>query len=375
MNPPRQSPAVPSLLRRMNVRRVLETIQTHGPSTRAQLTRYTRISPPTMSKLIDQLVQSGLLEADPEPVATSGRPAILFRLASQSALVLAAVIDVRECTVTATGLDGEQFPDRLIRFDTPSSYQQLLNRLTEACQKLMERKGPTCLGLGLTVPGLIDRDEGRVVLSPNMHFLNGRTPGHALSERLGVDAVTLQEEHALCLAARMFGKAREVANFAVVDISRGFGGEIGHMTVHPSGKTCGCGNRGCLETVATDTAVAQAISAQLGHPVTIEELVRQARAGELKPGRILDETLKYLAIGIGAAINIFNPELILVHGQLFDLGEDVMDQLVEQVGHRSLAPSMQSCRLLRTAASKETGAVAGVIQHVYTRMGPRLRVG
>ena len=156
-----------------------------------------------------------------------------------------------------------------------------------------------------------------------------------LRHRLRMPTAMLQEEHALCLAEQIFGQARDTDDFAMVDISEGlgmgvvsggrliagcegYGGEIGHMTVRPDGEPCGCGNRGCLETVATDRAFARAVSALVQRPMTIEEAVAAVRAGRVSAGQIVSDTLEYLAWGLGAVINIFNPSLLIVYGRMFD---------------------------------------------------------
>ena len=384
-----QEEAVPGLLRRLNVRRVLDTLHELGPSTRAQLTRRTRISPPTMSKLMSQLVRAGLVEQDATPVVTRGRPGVLFRLAARNVQVVAVVLDVHRCTVTSAGLDGNLANGRSFSFPTPDRFERLTEALVKHVRELIAENGVPCIGLGLTVPGLIDRQRGEVVFSPNMHFLDGKNPGRVLSERLGMEVVTLQEEHALCLGERMFGKAKGLSDFAVLDITeglgmgaftggrfltgaRGFGGEIGHITVEPKGRLCGCGNRGCLETIATDTALALAFSEQFGRPLDIDTVIRMARVGELKPGEILERAIDFLAIGVAAVINILNPEAVLIYGRMFDLQDGLLARLEEKVKQRALKPSVEGCRIVRTEANKHLGAIAAVIEHVYNRMGPRM---
>ncbi len=99
----------------------------------------------------------------------------------------------------------------------------------------------------------------------------------------------------------------------------GFAGEIGHITLIPGGRRCGCGNRGCLETVASDTALAKQVSRRLGRQIDIDELIRLTRAGKLDPQEECKEVIHYLAIGLATVINIFNPSTLFIHGQLFDV--------------------------------------------------------
>src|SRR5262249_42512340 len=155
-------------------------------------------------------------------------------------------------------------------------------------RKLQEELRGNVLGLGVSLPGLLNRRQERTLISPNVHQLDGHQFGNDLRKSLGMEVAVLQESHALCLAEQTYGAAKGVGDLAMLDISEGLGlgvmlngqileghsgmaGELGHVTVELNGRKCGCGNRGCLETVATDTALAAAVSKRLGRKVTVEE--------------------------------------------------------------------------------------------------------
>ncbi len=384
-----QTPAVPALLRRLNARLVLETMHAVGPCTRADLVRHTGISPPTMSKLIEGLFAAGLVEEDSERVITNGRPGVRFRLATHNVQVLGAVVDVHTCSVLSSGLDGRSTPELARTFPTPASYPALLRVLTDALKQVRKQRGVRCLGLGLTVPGLLNRATRRVSFSPNMHFLDGHDLARDLGQKLQVEALALQEDYALCIAERMFGAARLLNDFAVVEMhagfgagmfsngqfiagSEGYGGELGHITVNPDGPRCGCGNHGCLELYATDAAFARAVSTQRGCALPMATLLAEARAGTFDPRPFLAPVLDYLAIGVAALINLFNPAAVFLYGDLFDLAPDVLDRLRERVARRALGPSHAACRIERTQVNKPLAAVAGIIQHLHNQLGPRI---
>ena len=180
--------------------------------------------------------------------------------------------------IAATGLDGQLQAERTLRFATPESYESLLEAIVKHARRLMPRREKTAtLALGLTAPGLIDRQQQQVLFSANLHQLDGRFLAGDLQERLGLRTILLHETDALCLGERGFGQARGMDDFALVDATGGLGaavmsrgqvmaghsglaGEIGHITVDPQGRRCGCGNIGCLETVASDLALAGLIS-------------------------------------------------------------------------------------------------------------------
>jgi len=377
----------PQLLRRMTVRRVLELLQSNGPSTRADLTRLSGISAPTVSKAIAALLDSGLVEEGEASAASLGRPGTVLRLARDAAQVIGVVVDARECRVSASGLDGQIRGDLVESFPTPRTYQTLIDQISRAAARLMERPSVKTLSLGMSIPGLINRREERAVFSPNLHVTDGHSPAVDLSRRLGIDCVMYQETHALCLGERMFGGPEPLDDFVVLEISTGLGlgvitegrlmeghsglaGELGHVTVVPDGRLCGCGNHGCLETVATDSAFARAISEQVGRPVEIDEAVSLIRDNVLRADDELRRVCEYLAIAMAAAINVFNPATLFVHGRLFDAQDGVFEMACELTRRRALAPSLADCRIQRARFNKSQGAIAAAMQLVLDSLGP-----
>ena len=152
----------------------------------------------------------------------------------------------------------------------------------------------------------------------------------------------------------------------------GLAGELGHITINPDGRLCGCGNRGCLETVATDAALASLISERLGRSLNIDEITRLVRAGEIVADVELRRTCESLSIAIAAGINLFNPATLLVHGKLFDIQDGLFEMTTELVRRRALAPSLQDCHIQRARCTKLQGAVATAVYSLTHALGPTL---
>ena len=287
--------AQPQLLSQINERSVLRVLQSRGPCSRADVTRQLEVTAPTVSKAVASLLRSGLLEEFDVPRNGRGRPARQLRLASVSAQVLGFVIDAGECRVVSAGLDGCLDPESEVRFSTPDTYEALLDGVASRIG-LLQKSGVQTLGLGISLPGLVDSNLQTGLLSPNVPLTNGHSPGRDLTERLGFPSILLQECHALCLAERQYHNARNLDDFAILDATTGVGlavltegrlltgrgglaGEIGHLPVAPDGVRCGCGRRGCLETLASDSALARLVSERLG------QKLRQAQWPRQRPGQ------------------------------------------------------------------------------------------
>jgi N-acetylglucosamine repressor len=371
----------PALLRRMNERRLLEVLQRGEPSSRAALARVSGLTPPTVSKVIESLLARGLVEEYDSGRHALGRPGKMVRMATQSAMVLGVVIDADNSCVTAAGLDGRISEQQTRRFPTPDSYAALLDRLEEQGRSLMARSSATCRGVGVSVPGLVNERLQQVVFCPNLHLLDHQNPAHDLEQRLGVSCVLVHEVQALCLGERTYGDARTLDDFAMLDVTQGLGlgvvvggrllsghsgmaGEIGHNTADPTGIRCGCGNRGCLETLATDAALVRMVRDRLAKPVSTKEVadLLDERPGDFQHG--IDVVAEYLAIAIATVINTFNPTTIFVHGRLLIQHKERFDHVLERVRQRTLTPLLAECTIIPTRSSKRQGAIATIMRRI-----------
>jgi N-acetylglucosamine repressor len=389
---PNGSGAQASLLRQLNTRQVISALQRHGPLSRADIARHTGISGPTITRTVVDLLAGRLVEEGDFQVPAGGRsqlgrPGKVLRLASEAVSVQGVVIGVSQCELVCAGLDGA-LQGEPVAFATPRRYGDLVRRIVDQLQRHRDDSDTNVLGVGISIPGLLRREDKRTLVSPNLHQTDGQQLGVDLAERLKTlglenEVVLSQEMQALCLGERMYGAARDVNHFAMVDIAEGLGlgvmqngeflsgsnglaGELGHITVDIQGKPCGCGNRGCLETVATDSALAAALSRKLGTQRSLEEWLPLLQSGEAHATRELDEWLDYLAVGLAAVINLFNPRRLFVHGRGLDAAPELFARLIERTSARALSPSLADCQIIRARGSKRQGAVAAIIERLTT---------
>jgi predicted NBD/HSP70 family sugar kinase len=373
--------AHPALLSKINERHVLRTLQQRGALSRAEVARMSGMSAPTAAKAVESLLKAGLLEEGDARETSRGRPGKKLWLARQTTQVLGLVVDADRCRLVAAGIDGALHAEHQIEFVTPSTYDDLLAHAQVFCRELMAREGIATAGLAICLPGMVDYRRGRSILSPNVPVTNEHTPAQDLGARLGIDAVIIQESHALCLGERHFGNARNRDDFAMLDITTGIGlgvmsggrlltghsglaGEIGHITVELDGRQCGCGNFGCLETVASDAGLAWAVSQKLGRRVSVDEVIELILTDEQAIASELIRTIRYLAVGLAAVINLFNPSTLFVHSRMIAASEKLFERLIEETCHRTLPPSYTDCEIILAQSSKRQGAIAAIIEHL-----------
>lgn len=383
--------AEPALLRRINQRCILKVIQRSGASSRATLARMSGLTPPTVSKVVESLLMQGIVEEFEQDRPPLGRPHKLVKMATTSAVVLGVVIDAGSSCVTETGLDGQVTEEKTLRFRTPDTYERLLDELEQRCRTLLSRTIAKPRGVGVSVPGLVSERLEQVVFCPNLHLLDHRNPAGDLETRLGIECLLLHEPQALCLAERMYGIARDLENFAMLDVTQGLGlgvvvggmiltgnsgmaGEIGHITADPTGIRCGCGNRGCLETLATDAALMRMMQDRVKKPLTLAEAAAMLDEQNADFESEIQVVTGCLAIAIAAVINTFNPTTVFVHGKLLVENKDRFDRVVDGVRQRTLMPLLAECTIVPTRSSKRQGAIAGIMHWLTEGRTPGLGI-
>jgi len=253
----------------------------------------------------------------------------------------------------------------------------------------MLASGAVVHGIGLSVPGLVNARLREIVFSPNLHLLDRHNPARDLEARLGTPCLMVHESDALVLGEWLYGGARDLDNFGVLDTVNGLGlgvmsggrlltghsgmaGEIGHMTVAPDGVRCGCGNRGCLETLATDAALVRLMGDRLGRVVALDEAADLVTTRPADFQHEIHVVSEHLAIAISAVINIFNPTALFVHGVLLAGVPERFAQVIERVRQRTLTASLADCTIVATKSSKRQGAVAGMMHHLTSACAPTL---
>ena len=379
----------PRLIRQLNDRSVFEAIEEMGLSSRAQLSRITGGSAPTMAKAVRRLRELGLLDevglSSPEG---AGRPGRMFRIAKVSSQVIGVAIDCRFCQVTPAAIDGSYSREKVITIKTPADYPSLLREVLKAIRHVADH-GPKTLAMGIGIPGMVDSRDGKILLAPNLHCLDGRRIGFDIELETGIKSYVLHETLASCLAEQSYGLAKKREHLVLISVLEGYAcsavvggqlleghdgmaGEMGHIPVDVNGALCGCGNRGCLETVATDQSLARRISERLGRKIEIEELIELVSSSKIDITAEIADTLNYLAIGVAGAVNTFNPELVLVATRMFDLAPNAFDDLISLVRQRSVRPLVNRCQIVRSAGDKLQGGVAAALRGLKNSLGPTM---
>ncbi len=377
--------------RQRNLERVMGVLQARSPLSRAEISEATGISYPTVSRIISDLVNSEVVTKRDDNYLGIGRPRKVYELASTNRTVLGLVLGPARCEIVLGGCDGSIRDDSTFFFNMPDNYEYFLDEITRQVERIKTEYQLCPLGIGMTVPGQIDRHSQRLISCPNIPQLVGKQIGVDLHEKLGMQTSVVQCMHGAFLAERLFGVAKQIDNFILLTHSGGIGiavcshgklvqgvgglaGEFGHTVVDPDGPLCGCGNRGCLETFASDNAVAKAISKKTGRSLSYPEAIELIQSGGVEATDILNTTIKYLANAASLLINVFNPEALFLYGFLWNADPELFERFKELIAERTLKTNYDQCRLIanqgRPQIVERRGAIAALVHKLS--LGERL---
>lgn len=403
---PRYRTGDQTLVREMNLAIILRYLQESAPLSRAQLAGLTGLNKTTVSSLVEELLDRGLIREAGMDTSGAGRPATLLNLDPQAGYIIGIELGVGFISIFLTDFVGHVVW-RHLQETAPSAPQDVLLdqafHLIDEARATAQAHGVRLLGLGLTLPGMVDVENGVLIFSPNLQWRDVPLR-QIVRQRVGdVPVFVDNDANASALGEHLFGVARRSQNFVFVvagvglggglflngDLYRGSGGlagEVGHtsFTVDRS-RPCRCGNRGCWETfgnqysliervrarleVGRDSLIPQLMAAQ-SVPLTLSIIAQAADAGDAEALEALSETGEAIGLGIANLINIFNPEIVVVGGAMSTAGRHLLPSIQQVIQERALAETCARAQVLLSAFGPDAsvmGAVALVVKEMLSK--------
>ncbi len=361
MSSPPSGAATAASARGHNLGRLLTLVHREGPQPRSALTRRTGLNRSTVGGLVGELVAAGLVtETDPVASTGVGRPSPLVA-ADPSVAVLTVNPDIDALTLGLVGLGGAVH--KRIRYPTLGSLTateavNLVAALVAGMRSELDSRF-SVLGVGVAVPGLIERDTGTVILAPHLQWREEPLAAR-MTATTGYHCVVANDARTAMIAEGWFGAGRGRQDFVYLNGSasgigggivtagrpvlgrHGFAGEFGHRVVHPGGRGCHCGRTGCLETevrrdlllaaVGLDDATAEQLPSRLDadrSPAVRSEIARQT---------------DWLAQGLSDLVTALDPEAVVLGGFLATLAQAShgrLQELVRRTGFAALSEDVE----------------------------------
>ncbi len=288
------------------------------------------------------------------------------------------------------------------RTEATEGQQAVVARMLDAAREVMAQSGVTrsqITAVGIGAPGPLDIKTGMTMSPPNLPGWRCVPLRQLVEDGLGITAFLEKDTNAAALGEFHFGAGRGTRHMIYVTASTGIGsglildgklyygadgmaGEIGHTTILPDGPLCGCGNRGCLESLASGTAIAhlarervnRGISTRITElaennldRITAELVAKAAAQGDIEAREILAQAMNYLGIGVANLVNLFNPQLIVIGGGLTHIGEELFELVRNAIIRHAFPRPAQTVRVARAELGDQVG-ILGTAAVALTRM-------
>jgi N-acetylglucosamine repressor len=351
------------LIKEINQVLLFNTIRERGPISRAQLAKELSLSPTTVTVIVDYFMANGFLIETGKGDSSGGRKPVLVKLTPNAGHVIA--VDLEQYRAAILNLEAEilftKILPRVGKKEWLASLLQVIHELIQAC-------GPEVrlLGIGIAVPGIIDSDKGKVLTASNLD-INHVSLKEELQEHFQVPILLENDANAAAFGEYLYGHGQQVDNFLYLHVGKAVGaglflsgslftggaggaGEFGHISVDPSGTLCHCGNIGCLGKLISEPFLIQqwrqwtGIGIESGTPSLIE-LVELSNKGDEIAERLMDFAGELLGRGVVTLVNLFNPTLILLGGELALNNTRMLQQVKNQVELRSLSMFSKHVRI------------------------------
>jgi N-acetylglucosamine repressor len=381
-------------MKSQNKSTILNVIRLQGPISRAEIAKLTRLTPPTVTNIVSELLESRLVMESEHGESTGGRKPIMLRINSAAYHVIGVYAGSLKVKAVAAQLDGKIVHQTELAIPSSPTKEQFLQVLLQAVRLGLEGSGRTreeILGIGVGMHGLVDPTRGISIFAPNLNLYDIDIKG-VLESEFGLSVEVDNDVRALALGESWFGQGQGIAKFVCVNVGTGVGtgilidhklyhgatftaGELGHTTIDVNGPRCSCGNYGCLEALTGGPAIARRAlqGIRIGkrslleewtdgdlEEITSEMVHRAAAQGDSLAVEVLNDTGRYLGIGISNLINTLNPSRIILSGGVSRAGEFILKPLQDVVEMRALKPSASSVSIVVSELGPNANAIGAV---------------
>jgi glucokinase-like ROK family protein len=388
-------------LRQINLSTVLTHLRQNAPISRAALAEITGLNRATITRLVRELITHGFVRETGFQSIRAGRPSILLQLDPDAGCIIGAEIEVKFGSVILTDLTAHVLWRQEVDFvdeDQPDAVLNSTAQLVKQALSQASQTNPHILGLGMSLPGLVDVSSGVLLFAPNMRW-NDVPVKQWLEKEFDIPIYVDNKANMAALAESYFGSARESEYVLYINITAGVGagivlnqrimtgasglaGEVGHMTINPDGPKCNCGSHGCWETYVSALAVFRRVreaildgeQSQLAEVVrdgferiTIPLMVEAARKGDQVALDSFEETGYYLGVGLANLINTFNPEKVVLGGYVTQAYEFLLPVIQKTVQERALRWPREAADIV-VATYLNDASLMGAVATVYSQI-------
>jgi glucokinase-like ROK family protein len=385
-----------------NIQAVLNVLRQEHRVSRAEVARKTGLTPATVSRIVSRLETAGIVRSIGDGVSTGGRKPLMIEFLPEAFYIAGVDIGVAKAIALVIDLHGKVLSEERIFLNTENGKGKELIEIIALVQRVFNVLGEErkkIVGIGLSIPGLVDSEKGIAIQAPNLPLWRDTRLVEIFEKEFGLYCYLENDAKAMTLGEARFGAGRGFKNIFAIYLGRGIGGgiiidgelyhsrfsacgEIGHITVNPSGPRCSCGNRGCLEVMASGPAIAAAAIRAIGSGsssilyestkgrldlITAEMVNDAANKGDPLALRLMEEAAEYIGIGLATVVNLLAPERVILSGAVATAGEYFIDTIQKTVAIRAYTYDWVRPSFVRSELGEKSaciGAAALALQNI-----------
>lgn len=371
----------------------LRPIYMAGPLSRADLAEMVNVTPGHISFVIRQALNRGLLIEDGLARSNGGRPRILLHANPDFAKLIGMDIRRNRIGFVVTDFVGRVLTKKWLPTEAVRGKDRLLRAVHEEL-KLQLAQFPNTAAIGIAQSAIIDPLAGDVILWPMVEGWDDTPLRQIFANAYGLPTFVGNCVHAMAITEERFGHAKGLRNFLLVNVGWGIGsaifidgrlyngrdglaGELGHITVEENGELCSCGNQGCLELLASASAIVRRVRSGLEQRIdsslkrkigekldklSVDAIVAAAKSGDRLSERVISEAGTHLGVALANIVNFMNPERIILTGKVPQAaGEILLNPLLYSLRHRALRHAVKDLTVVVSQSGEEAAAVGMVL--------------
>jgi len=374
----------------MGVSELFQLLRDGAPRTRAQLAKATGLARSTVAARVDELMRSGLITPVADAASTGGRPPSQFALNPAARLVLAADIGASHATVAVLDLAATVLAERTEPLDVALGPERVLTRVVELAQDLLAESGRGLVdvgAVGIGVPGPVEHSTGRPVNPPIMPGWDRFDVPGWMAQHLDVPVLVDNDVNIMALGERtrawpgvehlVYVKvatgigAGVISGGRLVRGAQGVAGDIGHVRVaRGSDVPCTCGNRGCLEALASGPAIARELRAMGIDAASGNDVVDLVKHGNIDAIQAVRQAGRDIGEVLTACVSLMNPSVIAIGGSMSRVGEHLIAGVREVVYTRSTPLATEHLAIVQSAAADHAAVLGAGILAIDHALSP-----
>jgi N-acetylglucosamine repressor len=386
------------ILNTLNKQTIINLIRSTPGIHRAELSRISGLSIPSVMRITDEFISKGLVRDLGRGQSSGGKPPQLLEFIPDCRY--AAGIDIGTTNISAILMD---LSARIVRRHSiptgvKEGQEKVMSRVLEAMDCVLQDsciEPDKILGIGIGMPGIIDPWTKMVLFSPDFSWENVDV-ALPVEKRFGLPVIIDNVTRTMAMAERWFSAGRNVDNFMCINLGYGIGaamvidgelykgnagssGEFGHITMERNGPPCSCGNHGCLEALSSGNAIAERAIALAGSAasspilrlaggdaaaIDARVVFDAARGGDPVAVQIISEALNFLGTAIAGIINFMDPKVIILEGGVTKAGDILLNGISLAIQQRQMKHAGKDTTIVISRLGDDAAAIGAASFHL-----------